>query len=89
MFKHAAPQQGPPRPAEPPLLNNHRNTLAGLWAAELLGLFGQAASDYVKSLAHFNDREQIVQRLTQDLAGHATIAEIRRKLRQLLDDARW
>lgn len=30
----------------------HRNRMAGLWAAELLGLLGHAAQDYAREVAH-------------------------------------
>ena len=35
-----------------------RNKLAGLWAAELLGLIGHAAMDYAKSVVHADFEEK-------------------------------
>lgn len=65
-----------------------RNKLAGLWAAELLGKTGQAASDYALSVvnADFEEAgsEDVVRKLAADLAGKASEDVIRAKLAGLL-----
>lgn len=69
-----------------------RNKLVGLWAAELLGLIGQAAHDYGRDFAQRHGQrpgeEDLVQRLHLDLAGKATLAEIRAKMAHLLEEAK-
>lgn len=80
-----------------------RNRLAGLWAAELLGLIGHAAHDYAREVAHAHehvegghvgeeggaaDDEPVVRRLSRDLHGKVTAHEIREKLAHLLHEAR-
>jgi hypothetical protein len=78
-------------------LTHQRNRLAGMWAAELLGLFGLAAQDYIRAVVHpghlqekvhEDDHDEVVGKLTQDLAGHATMGEIREKMVQFLSEAR-
>lgn len=76
-----------------PTLRRQRNRMAGLWAAELLGLLGKAARDYAHDLAHAHDHdgdgdEKLVARLNTDLRGKASIHEIREKLTHLVHDAR-
>lgn len=68
-------------------LIRQRNRLAGLWAAELLGLAGQAAQDYVHALTHHRDG-QVDDKLARDLDGHAGMAEIRSRLAHFLEEAR-
>jgi hypothetical protein len=81
----------PPEGAVPTALDiaHKRNLLAGLWAAELLGLIGHAAQDYVRSVmhpghsqeqVHDDDQEKVVDKLSEDLAGHATEPEIRERM---------
>jgi hypothetical protein len=90
---------GKPPPAVPLCLdiNHQRNHLAGVWAAELLGLFGLAAQDYIRSVmhpghaqekVHGDDHDAVVGMLSQDLAGRATIGEIREKMVQFVTEAR-
>ena len=76
----------------PPQPDGHQR--AAFWAAELLGLIGQAASDYAHGLkrpagmdeaAH---RAWMVARLAKDLAGRVSLADIRRKLDSLGQDGR-
>ena len=64
-------------------VTHRRNRLAGLWAAELLGLFGHAAQDYVRSVmhpghphddVHEDDHEKVVDKLSEDLAGHVAVS---------------
>lgn len=69
-----------------------RNKLAGLWAAELLGLIGQAAMDYAKGVVHadFEEKgdEDVVRKLAKDLEGKADHQTIRQKLAEFLHIAR-
>jgi len=76
-----------------PALRQQRNRMAGLWAAELLGLLGKAAKDYAHDVVHAHDHdgdgdEKLVQRLGSDLRGKADMHEIRAKLAHLLAEAR-
>lgn len=81
----------------------HRDRMAGMWAAELLGLIGHAAHDYARELAHphdaepqdaemagdeAGDEERVVGRLSRDLRGKVGPHEIRVKLAHLLHEAR-
>lgn len=77
----------------------HRDRMAGMWAAELLGLIGHAAHDYARELAHphdttdaepadATDEERVVGRLARDLRGKVSRPEIRDKLAHLLHEAR-
>ena len=76
-------------------LSHRRNRLAGLWAAELLGLFGQAAHDYVRSVIHppdqpspaEDDHERVVGKLADDLVDHVSIGEIREKMVHFVSEA--
>jgi hypothetical protein len=69
-----------------------RNKLAGLWAAELLGLIGQAAKDYATGVVHADLEEKgdedVVRKLAQDLDGKADHQTIRQKLADFLHIAR-
>ncbi len=95
---------GPETPTVPPAsaapepldITHRRNRLAGLWAAELLGLIGYAAQDYVRSVMHPGhtqeqvhgyDQENVVDKLSEDLVGHATEEEIRRRMSLFLQEA--
>ena len=78
-------------------LIHHRNRLAGLWAAELLGLIGHAAQDYVHGVMHpghhdhdhhGDDADQVAAKLSKDLAGRVTLPEIRGKMAHFLEEAR-
>ena len=93
------PRTGPPADAPPPILDitHRRNRLAGLWAAELLGLIGFAAQDYVRSVMHpghsqeqphGDDHDSVVGKLAKDLAGRVSAHEIRQKMTQFLQEAR-
>jgi hypothetical protein len=71
----------------------HRDRMAGLWAAELLGLIGQAAQDYAHDLMRAQRLEDdpedpVAHRLARDLNGKVGIHEIRAKLAHLLHDAK-
>ena len=81
-------------PAE---MRHRRNRLAGLWAAELLGLIGHAASDYAKSVMHVghapdrehpDDAEEVAEKLAHDLGGRSSKAEILEKLGHFLHEAK-
>jgi hypothetical protein len=69
-----------------------RNKLAGLWAAELLGLSGDAAAEYAMSVvkADFEEagNEDVVRKLSADLNGKASDDAIRAKLAELLPVAK-
>jgi len=76
---------------------HRRDRMAGLWAAELLGLINEAAHDYARELVHGRHggddavpegEETLVHRLARDLHGRATIHEIQAKLAHLLHEAR-
>lgn len=65
-----------------------RNKLAGLWAAELMGKSGEAAQEYALEVisADFEEAgaEDVVRKLSQDLAGKVSDDEIRAKLAEFL-----
>lgn len=87
------PSPNPTPGSDSPALRQHRNRLAGLWAAELLGLLGQAARDYAHDLAraHAADGDNddaVFHRLSADLAGRVQPHEIRQKLSHLVAEAR-
>jgi hypothetical protein len=69
-----------------------RNKLVGLWAAELLGKSGEAAADYAMSVvqADFEEAgtEDVVRKVTADLAGRASAEEVRAKMAELLPVAK-
>lgn len=89
-------------PAAPPDLEvqarRHRDRMAGLWAAELLGLIGHAAHDYAHGLTHAHETapaddaapgdDPVLGRLVRDLRGKVSAHEIREKLAHLLAEAR-
>lgn len=76
------------------MVTDRRRKLAGLWAAELLGLIGQAAHDYVRRLRNArrtqapDDDDLLVEELHKDLVGKASPREIREKLGHFLLEAR-
>ena len=69
-----------------------RNKLLGLWAAELMGITGEAAAEYAKSvvMADFEEPgdEDVIRKVAKDLAGKADDAAIRVKLDELMPLAR-
>jgi hypothetical protein len=69
-----------------------RNKLVGLWAAGLLGKSGDEAAEYAASVvaADFEEAgiEDVVRKLTADLGSHATDAEIRAKMSEMLPVAK-
>lgn len=83
----------PPPPDLEAQVRLHRDRMAGLWAAELLGLIGHAAHDYARDLTQGHDAtrdcdDSIAGRLARDLRGKVGIREIRDKLAHLLHEAR-
>lgn len=86
------PSSEPVTPEQDSQIKRHRNRMAGLWGAELLGLIGQAAHDYAREIARTQDSspddETVVGRLARDLHGKVTIHEIREKLAHLVHEAR-
>ena len=69
-----------------------RNRLLGLWAAEKLGLSGDEAAEYAKSVvkADFEEAgdEDVYRKVSSDLGDKADEAEIRRKMHELLAEAK-
>lgn len=65
-----------------------RNKLLGLWAAELMGMTGDAATEYAMSVvqADFEEagHEDVVRKVAADLGDKATTDVIRGKLGELL-----
>lgn len=63
------------------------NRLLGAWAAGLMGLTGKPAEDYALSVvkADFEEpgHEDVVRKVTGDLAGRADADTVRRKLAEL------
>lgn len=95
------PQTAPPPGPEPShgqefefMVADRRRKLVGLWAAELLGLIGQAGHDYVRKLrnarrAHpLEEDDMLVEELHRDLAGKASHKEIREKVAHFMHEAR-
>lgn len=76
------------------MVADRRRKLAGFWAAELLGLIGQAGHDYVRKLrnarrAHaMDDDDMLLEELHKDLNGKASHGEIRDKIGHFLQEAR-
>jgi hypothetical protein len=72
--------------------NARRNKLLGLWAAELLGKTGDEAAAYaievVKSDFEEAGHEDVVRKVSADLAGKASAEEIREKMDALLPEAK-
>jgi hypothetical protein len=78
-------------------VTHRRNRLAGLWAAELLGLIGHAAQDYVRGVmhpghpqdhVHDDDQDSVLDKLSKDLAGHVTESELRERMLHFLREAK-
>lgn len=68
------------------------NKLLGLWAAELMGKSGPAATEYAMTVvsADFEEAgiEDVVRKVAADLTGQASADEIRAKLKALLPEAK-
>lgn len=73
-------------------IKTRRDRMAGMWAAELLGLIGKAAHDYAHEVAHAHehteDDEHVIRRLSRDLHGKVTAHEIREKLAHFVHEAK-
>ncbi len=69
-----------------------RNKLLGLWAAELLGKSGDAATEYAKEVvkADFEEagHEDVVRKVAGDLGEMSSPEEIRTKMDELLTVAK-
>ncbi|MCP2669838.1 DUF1476 domain-containing protein [Maricaulaceae bacterium EIL42A08] len=72
-----------------------RNKLLGLWAAELMGIEGDAAADYAKEVvkADFEEagHEDVFRKVRGDFDARGieqSDHQIRHKMEQLLEDAR-
>lgn len=65
-----------------------RNKLVGLWAAELLGISGDAATEYAMTVvsADFEEAgiEDVVRKLVADLGDKASADAIRSKMAETL-----
>ena len=68
-----------------------RNKLLGLWAAQLLGHSGATAETYADSIVSADMQEvgdtMILRKIAADLQGHATLPEIKDKMKELLPQA--
>lgn len=69
-----------------------RNKLVGLWAAGLLGKSGDDAAEYAMSVvaADFEEAgiEDVVRKVAADLAGKASVEDVRAKMTDLLPVAK-
>ena len=69
-----------------------RNRLLGLWAAGLMGKFGDAAEDYAKEVvkSDFEEagHEDVYRKVAGDLGSKADEATIRAKMSSLMTEAK-
>lgn len=69
-----------------------RNKLVGLWAADLMGKSGEAATEYAMEViaADFQEvgDEDVVRKVVADLAGKASADEVRAKLAEMMPVAK-
>ena len=69
-----------------------RNKLVGLWAADLMGKSGEAATEYAMEViaADFQEvgDEDVVRKVVADLAGKASADDVRAKLAELMPVAK-
>ena len=69
-----------------------RNKLLGLWAAELMGKSGDAATEYAKEVirSDFEEAgdEDVYRKLSGDLGDLADEATIRKQMREMLAQAK-
>ena len=69
-----------------------RNKLLGLWAAELMGKSGDAATEYAMEVVNSDFEEagieDVVRKVAADLGGKADADAIRAKLAELLTVAK-
>lgn len=69
-----------------------RNKLLGLWAADLMGISGDEADAYAKTViaADFEEAgdEDVVRKVTADLQGNVTSDAIREKMAELMIEAK-
>jgi hypothetical protein len=69
-----------------------RNKLLGLWAADLMGLKGEAAADYAKEVvkSDFEEagHEDVFRKVAGDLGDKADEATIRTQMAKLMAEAK-
>lgn len=69
-----------------------RNKLLGLWAADLMGLKGEAAADYAKEVvkSDFEEagHEDVFRKVAGDLGDKADEATIRAQMAKLMAEAK-
>ncbi|MEP2029050.1 MAG: DUF1476 domain-containing protein [Paracoccaceae bacterium] len=69
-----------------------RNKLLGLWAADLMGVSGEAAADYAKEVikSDFEEAgdEDVYRKVSGDLGAKADEATIRAKMAELMVEAK-
>ncbi|AXI54952.1 DUF1476 domain-containing protein [Sulfitobacter sp. JL08] len=69
-----------------------RNKLLGLWAAELMGLSGEAAANYAKEVvkSDFEEagHEDVFRKVSGDLGDKADEATIRAQMAKLMAEAK-
>lgn len=69
-----------------------RNKLLGLWAADLMGITGDAADEYAKEVvkADFEEagHEDVVRKVAGDLGDKSDPETIRAKMAELLSEAK-
>ncbi|WP_433989034.1 hypothetical protein SuNHUV7_31310 (plasmid) [Pseudoseohaeicola sp. NH-UV-7] len=69
-----------------------RNKLLGLWAAELMGLSGEAAANYAKEVvkSDFEEagHEDVFRKVSGDLGDKANEATIRAQMAKLMAEAK-
>ncbi len=68
-----------------------RNKLVGLWAADLMGMRGEAAQDYAKSVVVADmeeaGHEDVVRKVDGDLGALSSPEAIRAKMDELMPEA--
>jgi hypothetical protein len=69
-----------------------RNKLLGLWAADLMGVSGDAANEYARAVikSDFEEAgdEDVYRKVSGDLGDKATEATIRAKMKELMAQAK-
>lgn len=69
-----------------------RNKMVGLWAAELLGKSGEAATEYAMSVVNADFEEagsdDVVRKLVADLGAKASAETIRAKMAEMMGVAK-
>ena len=69
-----------------------RNRLLGEWAGALLGHSGAGLADYAREVVRSDfeetGEEDVFRKVSRDLEGKATEAEVRAKMHDLIEEAR-